>query len=896
MKKNCFLLVTLICCIICSLRSVAQFQPFDNFAKSLTRYTSQYAQEKVYLHLDKPYYAVGDDIWFKAYVLEAPSSTPSQISKILYVELINEKDSVQKQLKLPLSSGVTWGDFKLTDEFKEGNYRIRSYTQWMRNADPAFFYDKTLKIGNSWANEVFTSTTSKSETLNGIENISSLIKFTDKKTTPYINCQVSYQIKNKNTILVQGKAVTDAQGQVSISFTNKQPVKNKPNIIYATITLPNKQQILKEIVLKESIKDIDVQFFAEGGKAVVGLPNKIGFKAINSAGLGEHITGHIQTSDGTEILSFESNSLGMGSFYLNPVSGLTYQAVIKSGNGSTKTFSLPKAEENGIVLSVNNNDDKKIIVKNYFSNTLLNTGNYLLLIHHNGKIYLHTEISSKTTVSTLSVPKDSLPSGIIQIALFSPDLKLLNERIAFINNLTDKIVIEHLNLKPQYKAREKVDLSLKANNDNLPVQGSFSVAVTNTSTVKTDPENESNILTGLLLTSDLSGYVEKPNYYFLKDDKKNKEDLDNLLLTQGWRKINYEQVNQNTPVNIAFQQEKELSISGTITKSKNPVVQGKVSLMTFAKIPMVIDTLTDSNGHFTFDNIQFPDSTKFIIQAKTEKDKKSVEIILDTTNPPEVSKNKNTADNDQNVNQSVMSYLQQSDRYFEEQTKKGLLNRTIQLKEVNITEQKAKPIASTNLNGAGNADAIITAKDLENTVSLTQYLVGRIAGIKVGMQKVYARGDSVPMAIFIDGLSVDTVNTTLDDIAVDDIETIEILKNNAYTAIYGSDGFSGAIIVTTKRGKVSGSYNRYTPGVISYIPKGFTAVREFYSPKYDVKPDNRPDLRSTVFWDPQVITDKEGHTKINYFNPDVPGTYRIVIEGIDIGGNLARKVLTYEVK
>jgi TonB-dependent SusC/RagA subfamily outer membrane receptor len=151
------------------------------------------------------------------------------------------------------------------------------------------------------------------------------------------------------------------------------------------------------------------------------------------------------------------------------------------------------------------------------------------------------------------------------------------------------------------------------------------------------------------------------------------------------------------------------------------------------------------------------------------------------------------------------------------------------------------------------------------------------------------------MAIFIDGMNVGE-DFSLDDIVVQDIESVEILKNANTTAIYGIRGGGGVIVINTKRGGGLTSTNSYTPGLISFIPKGYAVVREFYSPKYDVKPDSRPDLRTTVFWEPQMASDANGKAKVSYFNTDVPGIYRIVIEGIDINGSLARKVLTYEVK
>lgn len=895
MKRKILLLAVMLTGILSSTLK-AQNAQLNGLIKNLEETTSKYAQEKVYLHLDKPYYAVGDNIWFKAYTINAKTGQPSMISGLLYVELINEKDSVTKQLKLPMRGGITWGDFKLTDTLSEGNYRIRAYTQWMRNAGTDFFFDKTIKIGNSWANKVFTRSNNIISAENNQQKITTTIQFVDKQNLPYSSCGVTYEVKLNNKTIERGKGTTNAQGEIVIESINKQPDVYKSGFITAVITLPNKQVISKEIPLKNTSKQIEVQFLPEGGKLVENLPNKIGVKAINGRGLGEFAKGIILNNEGTEISQFETNKLGMGSLFLNPVAGQTYKAQLEFTDGTQKTVELPKAEKSGSVLAVNNVDSNKMSIKVYLSEDLLNKETYYLTAQHNGMVYFSTQVSSNKQVVSLTVPKDSLPSGIVQISLLSSNFAPLNERVVFVNNANDKIGIVANNLKNSYAKRGKVELSVTATHDKKPVQGSFSVAVTNTSAVKPDEENETNILTKLLLTSDLSGYVEKPNRYFLKNDRETRYDLDNLLLTQGWRKINWKQLNENQVPDITFPAEKKLQISGRVTKGGKPVVKGKIMLVSFTGGFFATDTLTDENGRFNFNRIEFLDSTKFVVQARTEKDRKFVDIVMDAVPGQVVTKNPNTGDIEINVNQSLATYLQESNKYFDDQTKRGLLNRTILLDEVTITEKQKPTYESSNIGGAGNADAVFTAKDLETAISLSQYLQGRIAGVQVVDGQAYARGNQTPMKISVDGMMMEGEDVSLDDIVVQDIQTVEILKSGATTAIYGMRGGAGVIVITTKKGEGLRTVNPYTPGLINYNPKGYSIVREFYSPKYDVTPDSRPDYRTTVFWQPQMVTNATGKGTASYFNTDVPGTYRVVIEGIDVSGNLARKVLTYEVK
>jgi len=287
----------------------ADDDPFNALLKKLEVYNEKYPQEKVHLHLDKPYYAIGDDIWFKAYVINTQTSKLSAISSALYVELINEKDSVKKQLKLPLVSGVTWGDFKLPDSLTEGNYRIRAYTQWMRNAGPDFFFDKTIKIGNSWANNVFTSTNYTFSKQNASEKVNAVVRFTDKNGKAFANSEVTYEVVLNFRSITKAKAVTNDQGAVNINFLNTQPSLYKSGKIVATLNLPDKKKVIKQIPIKATSNAVDVQFFPESGNLVENLPCKVAVKAVNASGLGEDIEGVIVDNTGLEVYKFSRENL-----------------------------------------------------------------------------------------------------------------------------------------------------------------------------------------------------------------------------------------------------------------------------------------------------------------------------------------------------------------------------------------------------------------------------------------------------------------------------------------------------------------------------------------------------------------------------------------------------------
>lgn len=123
--------------------------PLEKIIAAFESYISENPQEKVYLHYDRPYYAAGETIWFKAYLTVGPYQIPSSLSNTIYVELINSENQIIQQLKIFSSEGFAAGQIQLPDSLKSGNYLIRAYTNWMRNSGEKYFFHSQLKIWNS---------------------------------------------------------------------------------------------------------------------------------------------------------------------------------------------------------------------------------------------------------------------------------------------------------------------------------------------------------------------------------------------------------------------------------------------------------------------------------------------------------------------------------------------------------------------------------------------------------------------------------------------------------------------------------------------------------------------------------------------------------------------------
>ncbi|MDB4922992.1 carboxypeptidase-like regulatory domain-containing protein [Mucilaginibacter sp.] len=792
--------------------------PFSKIRRQLEKWTLEQPVEKVYLHLDKPYYAAGDDIWFKAYVVSGGLHRLSTLSGILNVELIDEQDSIKQSVKLPLDSGVTNGDFALPDTLHQGNYRIRAYTNYMRNAGKEYFFDRQIAIINT------------------------------------IN-------HNKNNIVKAS------------SINNKGAGK------------------------------IDVQFFPESGYLVNGITSKVAFKAVAPNGLGVAIKGILTDSKRQQVTEFASVHLGMGVFELTPKAGVTYQAKIIDGNGSAINIPLPIAVDKGEVLTIDDNDRRNLLVKIAISRPLLITdpGMQLTLIAESaGKIYFTAKTKAGTAVSSLVIPRNKFPSGIVRFTLFSGVGEPLNERLVFIQN-TDRLNLKLTADRQVYAPRQKVKLMLTAqNSNNQPAAGSFSVSVTGETRMPADEDTQNNILASLLLTSDLRGYVEQAAWYFNHADEKSRAALDVLMLTQGYHRFEWKEILKDVYPAKQYRPENSLQVSGTVlTTGGKPVIDAKVKLFDLDSIQFTRDAVTDEHGRFIFKNLTFDDSVRFIVQARTSKNKKDVDIKMDKLMPASTSSNKISPDFQNDFSGRLAVYAQSSKQLYEEQRRYGLGNHVISLQEVVIREKRQAVRNSSNLNGPGNADQIIMGKDLQaiGCINISDCLQGRLVGVNFSNGVAYSTRDFRPMQLIVDGMYVE--DKYLNTVNYNDVQAIEVLRNIGLTSIYGGRGGSGVLLVTTKRGDENDEPEPvYGRGITTYYPKGYYKARKFYSPLYDRSGTNKQlaDLRTTIYWNPNLLTGKDGNTFFEYFNAGSKGTYRVVIEGIDNKGHLGRLVYHYHVQ
>lgn len=781
--------------------------------------------EKVYLHTDRDYYSQGDDIWFKAYLVEDPDFFLSYNSMNLHVELISSLAEIIDSRIIRIEGGLGKGDFKLSDSLKPGLYIIRAYTNYMRNFADMQIFEKTLMIFSS-----------------------------------------------------SGKGVVGSDSVIRRSAS------------------------------------YDVSFFPEGGSLVNNITCSISFKAADETGKGCNVSGDVFTSSGGHIASFQTAHKGMGRFYMRPVDGLSYYALIKTQDGKTIRKDLPQSSKNGFTLNVSDYQENGPLIT-------IRT-NPATLESLTDQVHFITVSAHKRVVSTLGfsinslstnfrLPLDDLPDGIIQLTMINSDGLPLCERLIFNNR--ENLKLEMTTDKPIYKKREKVSVKLSLKSDSVINDNTFlSMSAVETSFLNSRSFNPT-ISSWFLLESDIRGPVEDPAYYFDPDNSDRNKNLDLLLCTQGWRDFKWKYESQ------VFRPEYGITISGRVTKlmTENPLQNAAVTaILGKEKNELMLTSATDSTGLFSFDEVDFMGDARLIATAVSEKDSPSGHLIIDTTGyipePVVIEKSRSgfllTGD--------LISEEEQSETEHEFIVRKNkdvklMLSDTIQLGEVKIVARRNKA-ASVNYAtrtayavqrvavGIPDQTIKITPQD-ERFTNFRDIIRKGVSGVRVettndlSASGIRIRGSSLEPLFMLDGITVpyDMVAT----FPIKWIDRIEVLKSGGIATTLTSENApknNGVISLITKpeekreeKMSIFHSVNR--------IVKGYDVPRIFYSPDYSsVSTTGIADVRSTLLWNPGITVIDT--STIHYYNADNKGNVMIVIEGITSDGIPVTGKLEYKVE
>ncbi|WP_207533217.1 carboxypeptidase-like regulatory domain-containing protein [Desertivirga arenae] len=875
----------------------------------VNRFTEEQAAEKLYVHTDKESYNTNDTLWCKTYLFNAAFLSSTSKSGIMYMEIANDSNRVVKRIMLPVYLGLSVGQIPLSEnEFPQGWYTLRAYTNWMRNFSESAIYSKPFYVSTISAK--VWSINLRTRTDEGLqkEKLQLQFKIDQLDRVPVGLRELQLSLSNKNKTVAKRKVQTNAEGELDLTFD--LDAKAEAGKLAVTIEDLRKGEGNRKLIIPLRIgkgNDIDLQFLPEGGKLVAGLPGRVAFKAVSQEGLGVVVKGIIYDSKSREVAIINGSPKGMGVFQLTPEAGEIYWAKVDKPEGLAKKFMLPGVEVKGINFSVDNplESDTCSISINASAELVEANARYYLMGEARGIICYASSFILNKTSSKFQIDKKNFPQGIVRFTLAGADKTVLNQRLIFADH-KDNITFNIETSKKVFKQRDSVTLAIKAvDKGGAPLVGSFSLAVTD-DVLYQQEKSQASMISHILLESELKGHLEEPGYYLVGSfDLQRWKELDLLLLTQGWGSYDWTKAFQ-PPTIPKFAAEPEFTVKGRITNLVNKPVQG-ANVLLVSKKPFVFkDTLTNNLGSFTFRGITHADSAAYFIQVKNKKGKNSAaEIEVESFVPPVFTSNSS----------SKMPWFLNIDSIKMEAARKqvqlrneGLKTGNKLLKEVVI---KAKKVVkdSKNLNGPGEADVIIDEKELENQgrTTLLQLLEKNVKGFSVRTTKTGDRFFAINgnfLHVIIDGVNTEFFYSGAEPIYeffkqyfdyydASEIKGIEVMSSGGYQMKYSSaflhplvDPFAQSFVEITTRGGV-GPFLKKTTGTFLYKPLAFIQPKSFYSPKYSpVSNPDMTDIRSTVFWAPNIITNQNGEAQVSFYTSDNIGRYSIIIEGSDMNGKI----------
>jgi len=633
-----------------------------------------------------------------------------------------------------------------------------------------------------------------------------------------------------------------------------------------------------------------LQFFPEGGDAVEGVTNKIAFKANDQWGRPIKIKGIVENNKGVKIDSLRAIHDGMGYFYIFPQPGESFSAKWKDQKGTEHFTELPVIKHTGVSMQVVISENRR----SFFVNAAPDVASTLGDIHLIGTMNQHEVFKLTKDISSGVIkgiiPTENLPTGILTITAFDGQWRPLSERITYINNqeylFNAEMNVEHWGLNK--RARDEISITVP---DSLAA--SFSIAVTDNSI---DTDSSDNIISHLLLTGDLRGQVYDPAYYFSNNSDTMNQQLDLVMLTHGWRRFKWEDVTAGKLPKIIYPKDTSyLNLSGKIYGALPSQLRDAGSIVVLMRHEKKENKMAvipiQPNGAFTDPSIILFDTTSVYYQLPKSKGLGDASVqFMENRLPPFSTNTAATGFYNNQLSDTAGNYrhLQLADQ------EKDLANfyKAKVLEDVVVTAKTKKPVEildekyTSGLFSGGDAYQFDLLDDPSavGAISIFNYLQGRVPGLQITTStppSLQWRGGTPQ--IYLDEMPADA--DMISSLSITDVAYVKVMRPPFFGGTGG--GASGAIAIYTKRG--NDRPNEPGKGLSNNSVRGYTTMREFYSPNYGTfnENDNKKDVRTTLYWNPQVITNRTNNkVTVSFYNNDISQAFRVIIEGMSSDGRL----------
>lgn len=848
-------------------------------------------KEKVYLQTNHVYFEPGDTLYYKAYVVDAQTNTPTPTSTILNVDIISPSGSVLSQLKHLIKIGYAEGGFKFNDSLSGGIYKIRAYTTWMQNEKDSTWFTKALTLQKVIAPRLLISLDFPEKGYGPGDTIKAkyAIRTLDNKPLVHYTGQFKINIDGKQYITDNFK--TDTAGKAIIKGILPTTLNTSDGLLNVTIIANGFTESISRSIPIE-LNNIDLQFMPEGGTLVTGLPTMLAFKAINEKGKPVDVKGIIIDDKGKKITDFASYHAGMGVLPFTPAIDRKYTARV-----GRQEYLIPPATEDGMILNLLHSNGQL-----YARIATTTAEDITLTASMREHLYYTTTATLHRGAQLIKIDTADFPTGIVVFTLRNSRRLKVAERVIFINKRSS-LQVKISTDKTSYQPREKVQMTITTtNSDGRPVPSNLSLSVIDDKLWTMADDRQDHILSWLLMSSELKGKVEEPQFYFKQDEPKADSALDILMLTQGYRYFAFTEI-VNTGNRLTFTPDKVNIMSGIVTDKKGNPLKTKIYLFNI-KRQLGVEQKTSSSGQFYFTDVD-PGSEYCLMAEGTGKDSAVISIVQNG-----IGNNRQEA----GMFKPLKTGLKEAIATYPSM----VTNDTQSDKPSKLSEVVVIGYGQTSKRYLTSSVSVITQStifppDPKNVLLALQcqvsgILVHEASGNPAQAVTVQIRGinslanDEGPLYV-LDGVPVQS--NILKLINPKEISNISILKGADATAVYGSRAASGAILLTTKRidyeGRLLFRLNKTMPYTIKKLmtPAGdklFSQAPVFYTPKYlNTETDTKNDFRETIYWNPTIQTDRYGKASVEFYNSDANTTFRAITEGIGYNGIIGRDEYTYAV-
>ncbi|OFX20517.1 MAG: hypothetical protein A2041_10405 [Bacteroidetes bacterium GWA2_31_9b] len=865
----------------------SDFEIFITFEKRLKSYFLKNTTEKVYLHTDKDIYQLGDTLWFKAYTTKY-NNERSTNSQILTINLYNDKNEEVFQKFFKYTYGVCSGDFKVPLHLNDGDYRLVAYTNYMKNIDSTNLYSKTIRIFENKPKfklviKQFTNYFNPGDSI----DISLLAVTNDNQTLDNIPVEISLLTDNKN--YEKKEVVSSKKGNISIRL--KIPEKDIEEQLFIEAK-SNYQNYNVSNKIKVPLKSANFlfRFFPEGGELINGVNNHIAFEVYDDFKNPVEIIALLKDQNNYLLDTIKTAYSGLGAFNLISKPGFKYHIEIIKPHKILNLIGIPEFQQHGIALKVNYQELATISID-------LNASDSLKMLDVFGVLYSGNTIFWSQPINLRSqnqviIPINKIPEGIAQFTVFNENYIPIAERLIYIPS-NKKMKIEISTNKEKYHFKDKVNIEVTAtDNQGKPVSANFSLAVVDESAII--PDNFNHIVIYNLLEGELSENIS--DNFALNTYGINKDYVDLLLLTKGWRRFKWDRIIKTDYLENVTEENKKFISGNVLNYRGKPIKNANVQLFNPSKL-YIENAITDEYGKFYFsakNYLSVADTSEITIIGSRKNGENDLDIFLDDNYSKEL-KNYFSIDPDKtrisyNSEYDSILYSQNYEDYY-----KNFDNQTILIEEISVTANrivkipvatKRKVFQEISLKGE-NIGFIASSSDGQG--SFIDVLSKMTTNFKTVDYKILFRGynslggDFSGALIVVDGLPMGEDIRILDNFNVNDIESVNIVKNPSAALKYQGGHLGGLIEIKMKESKT------FTPKEKISIYKnklnfaGYSISREFYSPIYKTDEEKllSYDTRNTLYWNPNLIINESGKSKISFYTSDEKMKVKIICEGMN---------------